>query len=308
MMTTKLKKNKYLIVVAGPTAIGKTALGVQLARHFDTDVISADSRQFFREMSIGTAKPNAEEMQSVTHHFINSHSIAESYNVGKYETGAIALLDTLFREKDFVVMVGGSGLYIDAVCKGFDELPEASREIREKIETMLKNEGIEGLQHLLKELDPVYYGQVDLQNPQRIGRALEVCLATGGPYSGLRKGKAKERDFNIIKTGLNTSRETLYARINKRVDEMMAQGLLEEVKNLTAYKNANALQTVGYKELFDHLENKTDLQTAVELIKQNTRKFAKRQLTWFRRDPEMKWFEPGEIKQIIDYITEELKN
>ena len=302
MTIINLKKNKHLIVVAGPTAIGKTALGIRIAKHFDTDIISADSRQFFREMSIGTAKPDVSEMQGITHHFIDSHSIAEAYNVGKYEAEAIALLDKLFSTKDIVIMVGGSGLYIDAVCKGFDELPEASPEIRRKLDGLLETEGIEALQQLLKELDPVYYEQVDLQNPQRIGRALEVCLAGGEPYSTLRKGKAKQRHFNIIKIGLNTSRDVLYDRINNRVDEMMQQGLLEEVKQLVDHKQANALQTVGYKELFDYLENKTDLQTATALIKQNTRKFAKRQLTWFRRDPEMQWFEPGQVDDIIGYI------
>jgi tRNA dimethylallyltransferase len=299
---------KHLIVIAGPTAIGKTALGIQLAKQFHTDIISADSRQFFKEMSIGTAKPSAAEMQDIKHHFIDSHSITETYNVGKYETEAIALLDQLFQTKDIVIMVGGSGLYIDAVCKGFDELPEADEAIRMKINTMLQNEGIESLQNLLKELDPVYYSQVDLNNPQRLCRALEVCLTSGKPYSTLREGKTRKRNFEIIKIGLNTSRDVLYSRINQRVDEMMAHGLLDEVKKLLPFKDSNALQTVGYKEIFDHLENNTDLKTAIELIKQNTRKFAKRQLTWFKRDTEMKWFEPDQAKEIIDYIDSKLEN
>jgi tRNA dimethylallyltransferase len=297
---------KHLIVIAGPTAIGKTALGVHLAKQFKTDVISADSRQFFHEMSIGTAKPTADEMQGVVHHFIDSHSITEPYNVGKFETEAIALLERLFKEKDIVIMVGGSGLYIDAVCKGFDELPEADEPVRNRINTMLANEGIESLQKLLKELDPVYYNQVDLSNPQRLSRALEVCLTSGKPYSSLREGKVKKRNFEIIKIGLNTTREVLYERINKRVDQMMENGLLNEVQKLIPFKNANALQTVGYKELFDQLEGKTELKTAIELIKQNTRKFAKRQLTWFRRDPEIKWFEPDEVEKIEEYINENL--
>jgi tRNA dimethylallyltransferase len=301
-----VKKNKNLIVIAGPTAIGKTALGVTLAKLFKTNVISADSRQFFKEMSIGTAKPTTAEMQNITHHFINSHSITEAYNVGRFESEAIELLDQLFKSKDEVIMVGGSGLYIDAVCKGFDELPEADETVRSKISSMLEKDGIESLQELLKKLDPVYYSKVDLNNPQRLSRALEVCLTTGIPYSTLREGKTKKRNFNIIKIGLNTSREILYDRINKRVDEMMNQGLLEEVKSLQEYKTANALQTVGYKELFDHLENKTDLKTAIDLIKQNTRRFAKRQLTWFRRDPEMKWFEPDEMEDIIEYIKQKI--
>lgn len=297
-----MKTNKYLIVVAGPTAIGKTALGVRLAKTFGTAVLSADSRQFFREMSIGTAKPSAEEMQGIPHYFIGSHSVSEPYNVGKYETEAIALLKKLFSEQDVVIMVGGSGLYIDAVCKGFDELPEADEAIRKQIDELLGQEGIEALQEKLKQLDPVYYAQVDLKNPQRLSRALEVCMSSGKPYSTLREGKIKTRDFNCIKIGLDTGRELLYERINSRVDKMMQEGLLEEVRSLIPFKTANALQTVGYKELFDHLEGKTDLRSAIELVKQNTRKFAKRQLTWFRRDAEMKWFQPDETEKIIEYI------
>ncbi len=292
-----------LIVLVGPTAIGKTATSIQIARAFNCPIVSADSRQFYKEMSIGTAKPSAEEMQSVPHYFIDSHSINDDYNVGKYETEVISLLDKLFLTNNTVILVGGSGLYIEAICKGFDELPEADAEVRKQINTLLEEKGIEALQELLKELDPDYYAKVDLQNPQRISRALEVCLTTGEPYTVLRKGKIKKRNFNINKIGLNTSREILYERINKRVDEMMQQGLLEEVKNLHPQKHLNALQTVGYNELFDFLENKTDLNTAVDSIKQNTRKFAKRQLTWFRRDEEIKWFEPTHIKEILIYLT-----
>lgn len=299
-----MKNSKYLIVIAGPTAIGKTALAVRLAKYFNTDIVSADSRQLFKEMNIGTAKPSDEEMQHITHHFISSHSVAENYNVGRFEAEAIELLEQLFITKDFVILAGGSGLYIDAVCKGFDELPESDEDVRMKINSMLENEGIISLQNLLKELDPVYYNKVDRSNPQRLSRALEVCLTAGLPYSALREGKIKKRDFNIIKIGLNTSRDVLYERINKRVDEMMDAGLLEEVKSLLPYKNANALQTVGYKELFDHLENKTDLKTAVALVKQNTRRFAKRQLTWFRKDAAVKWFEPADEDKIIEYIKQ----
>ncbi|HEX8517680.1 MAG TPA: tRNA (adenosine(37)-N6)-dimethylallyltransferase MiaA [Bacteroidia bacterium] len=301
-----MKKNKHLIVIAGPTAIGKTALGADLAKEFRTDVISADSRQFFREMSIGTAKPSKAEMSDITHHFIGSHSISENYNVGKFESDVISLLDELFLDKDVVIMVGGSGLYIDAVCKGFDELPEADPMIREQIDALLLDKGIEGLREKLKELDPEYYAQVDLGNPQRLSRAIEVCISSGKTYSSLRAGRIKERNFNIIKIGLNTDRGKLYDRINERVDRMMENGLLEEVRSLVQYKNANALQTVGYKELFDHLDGKTDLQSAVELIRQNTRKFAKRQLTWFRRDKNMKWFEPDEKEEIIEYIKQNI--
>lgn len=295
--------SKNLIVIVGPTAVGKTAMSIAIAKEFDCPVVSADSRQFFKEMNIGTAKPTESEIQGITHYFINSHNITDDFNVGKYETEAIALLEKLFQTHEKVILVGGSGLYIDAVCKGFDELPEADEEIRNKINLLLKTDGIEGLQKLLKELDINYFNKVDLQNPQRLSRALEVCLTTGKPYSELRKGKIKKRDFNIIKVGINTSRELLYDRINKRVDEMMKNGLLNEVKSLQDFKHLNALQTVGYKELFDHLENNLDLNSAIELIKQNSRRFAKRQLTWFHRDEEIKWFEPNQTKEILVYIN-----
>ncbi len=299
--------DKSLIVIVGPTAIGKTSLSIHLAKEFNCPIISADSRQFFKEMSIGTAKPSYEEMQGVQHFFIDSHSISDKYNVGKYEVEVIDLLDKLFLTNKTVILVGGSGLYVDAVCKGFDELPEADIDVRKKINLLLEEKGIEALQDLLKELDPDYYAKVDLQNPQRISRALEVCLTTGKPYSNLREGKPKNRNFNIIKIGLNTSREVLYERINERVDSMMKSGLLNEVKALFAHKHLNALQTVGYTELFNYLENKIDLNTAIGSIKQNTRKFAKRQLTWFRKDQEIKWFEPDELIIIQNYLESKLK-
>jgi tRNA dimethylallyltransferase len=311
-----LRKTKHtLIVIAGPTAIGKTLLSIQLAKHFSCPVISADSRQFFKEMRIGTAKPSAEEMQGVTHYFIGSHAVTDNYNVGKFEKEAITLLDQLFETHELLILVGGSGLYIDAVCNGFDELPEADEVIRQKINTLLKTEGIEGLQQLLKQLDPAYYNLVDIQNPQRMSRALEVCLITGKPYSDFRKDKIKKRNFQCIKIALTTSRAVLYNRINLRVDQMMNEGLLEEVKSLERFKHLNALQTVGYKELFDCLplleESKEQpavykqiLEKATDLIKQNTRRFAKRQLTWFRRDEQMKWFEPQDLTSILTYIEE----
>ncbi|HSH67276.1 MAG TPA: tRNA (adenosine(37)-N6)-dimethylallyltransferase MiaA [Bacteroidia bacterium] len=316
MLKKILKKtNPNLIVIVGPTAIGKTSLSIELAKHFSCPIISADSRQFFKEMSIGTAKPTPEEMQGITHYFIDSHSITDTYNVGKFEEEALALLDQLFRIHETVIMVGGSGLYINAVCEGFDELPEADEITRKKINDLYNSQGIEGLQTMLKQLDPVYFNQVDQQNPQRLSRALEVCLLSGEPYSSLRKKNRKERQFNCIKIGINTSREILYQRINLRVDQMMQQGLLNEVKKLEPFKHLNALQTVGYKELFDSLselneqrehaaEYKKILERAVNNIKQNTRRFAKRQLTWFRRDEEIKWFEPQEISSILTYISE----
>jgi len=298
---------KNVIVIVGPTAIGKTAVSIVLAKKLNCPIISADSRQFFKEMTIGTAKPATDEMQDVPHYFINSHSIADDYNVGKFETEVIALLDDLFKQHDTVIVTGGSGLYIDALCKGFDNLPEADKETRAKIDHILKTEGIEGLQAILKELDADYYQQVDLQNPQRLSRAIEVCLTTGKPYSQFRKGETKKRNFNCIKIGLNTNRQALYERINKRVNDMMANGLLNEVTALQQHKHLNALQTVGYKELFDHLDNKTDLATAIELIKQNTRKFAKRQLTWFNRDKTITWFEPDEQQKILEFIHKKLE-
>ncbi len=298
-----MESKKKLFVIVGPTAVGKTALSIQLAKAFDTEIISADSRQFFKEMSIGTAKPTAIEMGTIKHHFIDSHSISEEYNVGKFETEAIQVLNTLFKTKDYAILVGGSGLYIDAVCNGLDELPEASAEIRQQLKLLFEEKGIAALQEQLKELDLNYYNQVDLNNPQRLMRALEVCLSTGKTYSEQRAGKTKKRNFTTIKIGLNTTREALYERINTRVDEMMHQGLLDEVKSLVLYQNKNALQTVGYKELFDYLENKTSLEQAIELIKQHTRNFAKRQLTWFKRDEQIQWFEPNEFEKIKQYIT-----
>jgi tRNA dimethylallyltransferase len=309
------KTNHTLLVIAGPTAIGKTSLSITLAKHYSCPIISADSRQFFKELSIGTAKPSQEEMQGVPHYFINSHSIADNYNVGKFEKEVLELLNELFKHHELVIMVGGSGLYIDAVCNGFDELPEANTAIRDKLNVLAETEGINGLQELLKKLDPVYYDQVDKQNPQRLSRALEVCLISGKPYSEFRKETAKKRDFNILKIGLTAPREVLYQRINDRVDQMMKEGLLAEVKRVETYKHLNALQTVGYKELFDYLTavnasidqpelHPSLLAKAIELIKQNTRRFAKRQLTWFRRDEQIKWFEPTEMSSILTYIEE----
>ncbi len=299
---------KTLIVIVGPTATGKTSLSILIAKELKCSVLSADSRQFYREMNIGTAKPSVGEMQGVPHYFIDSHSVSGDYNVGKYETDAIQLLDKLFLKDDIAILVGGSGLYVDAVCKGFDVLPEADIAVRNKINTLYEERRIEGLQELLKELDIEYYRKVDLQNPQRISRALEVCLTTQKTYSSLREGKTKQRNFKTIKIGLNTERKTLYELINKRVDKMIENGLVEEVKLLQKYKGMNSLQTVGYKELFDYLDEKTEWNVAIDLIKQNTRRYAKRQLTWFKRDEEIKWFEPGEIEMIIKYLNSEISN
>lgn len=298
---------KFLIVVIGPTAVGKTALSIAIAKKLNTEIVSADSRQFFKEMSIGTAKPSPDEILLVQHHFINSHSISDDYNAGKYEEEAVVFINNIFKTKNVLLLTGGSGLYIDAVCNGMDELPKADAKIREQLSDNLKQNGITALQQLLKEHDPVYYEKADLLNPHRLIRALEVCIVTGEPYSLFRKGDRKQRDFKIIKIGLNIAREELYEKINQRVDVMMQQGLLDEVRSLLPYKNQKALQTVGYNELFDYLEGKTDLESAVALIKQNTRRYAKRQLTWFGKDKEIKWFHPEELQEIIDYINSSIR-
>lgn len=292
----------HLIVIAGPTAVGKTALAIQLAKHFNTEIISADSRQFYQELSIGTAKPTTEELDAVPHHFINNLSISEEYNVGKYEKEVLNLLDELFKEHQVVILCGGSGLFIDAVCNGMDDLPESNREIREQVMEEYADKGLEWLQQEVKRLDPVYFNDADQQNPHRLVRALEVCLSTGKPYSSFRLGEKKKRDFHIVKILLDTDREKLYERINKRVDEMMQNGLLEEVRSVLQWKNANALNTVGYKELIAYLEGKSDLETSVNQIRQNSRRYAKRQLTWFRNDEDYTTFEPTDLEKIKAFL------
>ena len=297
--------NKTLIVVAGPTAVGKTVAAIKLAQQFNTVVVSADSRQFFREMSIGTAKPDESELVAAKHYFINSHSISESFSVGDFEKQGLALLDELFKVHDKVILAGGSGLYIKAICEGFDDLPVADISVREKLNRQLENEGITTLQKHLQQVDPDYYTQVDLNNPQRIIRALEVFETSGKPFSSYRNATVNKRPFNIIKLALDMPREKLYERINLRVDLMAKQGLIQEVKNLLPYRQLNALNTVGYSELFDYFDGKTSLDEALLLIKQNTRRFAKRQLTWFRKDKDFVWFDAGApdvIHQMIKTI------
>lgn len=297
---------KTLIVVVGPTAIGKTALAIQLAQFYQTAIISADSRQFFKEMHIGTAKPSAEELAAAPHHFIDSHSVKTLFSTGDFEVQALQLMETLFKNHEVLIMVGGSGLYIDAVCKGLDDLPEIDLHIREQLNQQLAAEGINSIRQQLEKLDPEYYAKVDQANPQRMIRGLEVVLSTGKKLSSFLTANKKQRPFNIIKIGLNTDRALLYERINHRVDLMMEAGLLQEVEALLPYRQYNALNTVGYAELFDYLDGKSDLDTAIAMIKQNTRRFAKRQLTWFRRDEETHWFEPNEANPIINYIQNKL--
>jgi tRNA dimethylallyltransferase len=296
------KRPKYLVVIAGPTAVGKTALAIELAKYYRSVILSADSRQFYKELSIGTAKPVEEQLSAVKHYFINNKSITELYGAGHYEKDAIALLDKLFEDHDIVFLVGGSGLYINAVLYGVDEFEEVPSAVREELNKKLENEGIESLRALLKEKDPVYYSSVDLDNSQRIIRALEVCLHTGKPYSSFLGRGTRERNFVPIKIRVNTKREQLYSQINKRVEEMMEQGLLEEVKRVSEYREQNALRTVGYKELFDYLDNKMTLPEAVDKIKQHTRNYAKRQITWFKNQDEFEEFEPTDLEKIKAYI------
>lgn len=292
---------KTLIVIAGPTASGKTALSIRLAQKLGTEIISADSRQFYKEMAIGTAKPAPHELAQVKHHFIDSHSITDNFNVGDFEQYGLALLHELFKTHNTVILTGGSGLYIKAICEGFDQLPDVDPAIREQLNATFDTNGIADLQEKLKQADPEYYAQVDINNPQRIIRALEVYQSSGQPFSSYRRKNYQERPFNILKIGLLWPREQLYERINLRVDEMIAQGLIDEVKALLPYCHLNALQTVGYTEIFDYLDGKTDLQTAIYLIKQNTRRFAKRQMTWFNKDKQINWVAPQMVEEFVLY-------
>jgi len=298
-------KSRKLIVVVGPTAVGKTALAISLAKHFRTEIISADSRQFYREMSIGTAKPTAEELAQAPHHFIDSHSIAEEYSAGDFERDALDLLDKLFEQHEYVVMVGGSGLFVRSVCEGLDDLPKAPVEVRNRLNTIFEMEGIEPLQQRLKTIDPAYYQSADVDNPQRVIRALEVYEATGKPFSSFLVKATAKRSFEIITIGLNMERERLYERINLRVDKMMEEGLLEEVKSLVAYRDKPALLTVGYAELFAYLDGVLSLEDAVDKIKQNSRRYAKRQITWFKKYGGTVWFEPGNLEDILAFIEGE---
>ncbi len=299
---------KTLIVIAGPTAVGKTALSVELAKFYGCPVISTDSRQFYKEMSIGTAKPTIEEMQDVKHYFIDHISIHDAYNVGQYERDAIELIETLFKEHEQLILVGGSGLYINAVLNGVDEFEEIPLEIRHDLIKNFEEKGLQWLKEELKKKDEVYYGQVDLNNPQRVMRALEVCIHTGKPYSSFRKKEKKTRPFNTINILVNTERDILYDRINKRVDIMMQNGLLEEVKQLYPHRTLNALNTVGYKELFDFMDGKCTLDEAINMIKQNTRRYAKRQLTWFNNQGEFEAFEPTDLEKLKAYLDIIIEN
>ena len=298
---------KTLIVLLGPTGVGKTNLSIRLARHFDTEITSSDSRQVYREMRIGTAVPEQEQLEAVKHHFIHSHSIHDYFSSWECEQKTLALLKNQFKDKDEMLMVGGSMMYIDAVCNGIDLIPTISPEIRKAVCDRYEEKGLEALQTELKELDPIFYDQVDLQNAKRVIHAVEVCLMAGKPYSSLRTNKTRERDFKIIKIGLNRDRAELYDRINQRVDIMMEEGQIEEAKSLFEFCDLNSMNTVGYKELFEHFKGHISLDKAIELVKRNSRHYAKRQLSWFRRDEKIKWFHPDREDEIIAYLDEQIK-
>lgn len=299
---TMTMNTKRLIVVVGATASGKTDLSIALARNYNAPIISTDSRQVFKGLPIGTAYPSQEQLQAVEHHFIGERELTENFNCGEYEKQALERLEMLFAKHDTVVAVGGSGLYIRALCEGMDELPEADETLRAELAERLGNEGLESLLAQLKELDPEFYEVVDRQNPARVTRALEVCITSGCKYSLLRKAERKARDFQIIKVGITMPREQLYDRINRRVDIMIEAGLEVEARAVLPYRDCNSLRTVGYSEMFDYFDGKTTFDEAVELIKRNSRRYAKRQTTWFGRDNDIVWFNRGEEEQIIKYI------
>jgi len=287
---------KSCIIIAGPTASGKTSLAISIAKYFNTEIISADSRQCYKELNIGVARPSEEELSEVPHHFIASHSIQENFSAADYERYALDKVQELFQRQDTVVMVGGTGLYIKAFCEGLDEIPASDEKIRQDIIRQYEEKGMGWLQEMIKENDPGFFASGEIHNPQRVMRALEVKLATGSSITSMRSGQKKKRDFSIIKAAIEMPREILYDRINLRVDEMIEAGLLKEVESLMPYKHLNALQTVGYKELFSYLDNEITLPRAIELIKQNTRHYAKRQMTWFKKDEEFTWGSSEELK------------
>lgn len=293
-------------MIAGPTAVGKTDFCVQIARNLHCEVISADSRQFFKELSIGTAKPTLEEMDGVKHHFVDFISIEQEFSAGRFEAEVLKLLPDLFRENQVVLMTGGSGLYIQAVCKGMNEIPDVDPKFREELYEELEIHGLQMLLEELKNKDIEYYNTVDRSNPQRIVRALEICRGTGQPYSHFRTDEHVKRDFEVIKIGLDRDREELFERINLRMDKMIEEGLFEEVKQFNSKRNLNALKTVGYKEVFGYLDGNYDRTEAIRLLKRNTRRYAKRQLTWFKKDPDYTWFHPDEIDNVLEHIRDSI--
>ena len=296
--------NKTLIVITGPTAVGKTDLCMEIAGRFDIPIINADSRQLFRELRIGTASPTPEQLAKVRHYFVGTLNIGDYYSASMYEQDVMTLLGQLFKTSDYALLSGGSMMYIDAVCNGIDDIPTVDEKTRTLMKRRLAEEGLEKLVEELKRIDPEHYEVVDRQNPRRVVHALEICHMTGQTYTSFRKAEKKQRPFEIIKIGLNREREELYNRINRRVDSMMEQGLLKEAEEMLPYRQANALNTVGYKELFSYFDGIWELDEAIERIKGNTRRYARKQLTWFKRDQQMKWFHPDEQEQIMKYISE----
>lgn len=297
----------YLISIVGPTAIGKTSLSIQLARAFKTEIISADSRQFYMEMQIGTAAPTPEELSAAPHHFIQHRSIQEDYSVGDFEKEALEKLETLFKKHNILILVGGSGLYVKSILEGLDDFPTVDPVVRDRLNEQVQQSGLKSLQEQLKNLDPDTFNKIDIENPHRVIRALEICLGTGQPYSSFLNRNKASRPFNIIKIGLQAPREVIYDRINQRVDIMIKEGLIEEARELFPHKKLNALNTVGYKELFGYFEGNSTLEEAVAAIKMNTRRFAKRQLTWFRKEEDIHWFEyTTPASEIISFIENEI--
>ncbi len=301
-MTHTTMNTKTLIVIVGPTGSGKTDLSIRVAEHYTCPIISTDSRQFYRGIPIGTAQPDNEQLKRVEHHFIASHELTDDFNCGAYEVAALKRLEELFYKHDTVVAVGGSGLYVKALCEGMDDLPEVEPALRQQLSDRLKREGLEALAEQLRELDPTFYEVVDRKNPARVLRALEVCIATGKPYSALRTGVKRERPFNIVKIGVTMERAVLYERIDRRVDIMVEAGLEQEARKVYPLRHLNSLQTVGYREMFDYFDGSISRDEAIELIKRNSRRYAKRQLTWFGRDGEIEWFLPSETEKIVEYI------
>ncbi|NUM50397.1 MAG: tRNA (adenosine(37)-N6)-dimethylallyltransferase MiaA [Flavobacteriales bacterium] len=298
-----MNPDKYLVVIAGPTAVGKTSLSISLAKRLNTVILSADSRQFYKEIPIGTAQPSASELKKIPHFFISSHSIHTPINASQFEKEALTLLESLFNQHSLIILCGGSGLYIDALCNGFDkEMPDANLKIRAELNDIYQNQGITALQELLLQKDPDFYRTVDLQNPKRLLRALEVCLVSGKPYSILRKGIPNTRPFKVIKIVIAEETEELYKKINNRTETMFQNGFLEEAQKVFAHKNLTPLKTVGYNELFLYFENIFSLEQAKEEIKKNTRRYARRQLTWFRRDKKYTWFKSNQFDEIVQFI------
>jgi len=298
--------NKVLVVLAGPTAVGKTSCGIEVASYFNTEIISADSRQIYRETTIGTAVPSPEELALVKHHFIQTVSVKEAYNASIFENQVLERLEELFKVHDLVLMLGGSGLYIDAVCEGIDDLPSVDPDLRRELQEKLKKEGLGSLTQLLKGLDPVSFSRVDLKNPMRVLKALEISIQTGKPYSSFLSDNKKDRPFRILRIALDREREVLYGRINTRVDQMMEAGLMEEVKQVQHLRKYTAMKAVGYRELFQVLDGSLSLEEGVDLIRRNTRKFARKQLTWFRKNADYRWFSPENCKELIQWIEKKV--